>query len=74
MKLKNCPCCGKMQTTKNAKFIGRFELTRPGMMFNCECGSSFVIMAKKAVTPINQDEEIRKICKMARELMEKLAS
>lgn len=43
MKLKNCPCCGKMQTTKTATFIGRCELRVIGLMFNCKCGSTFAI-------------------------------
>lgn len=45
MTLKTCSC-GKVQTTKNAKFIGKDLGT--GLYFNCtSCNSTFLIVANK---------------------------
>lgn len=47
MTLKTCSC-GKIQTTKNALFIGR-ERTVDALYFNCSsCNSTFLLMSKKA--------------------------
>lgn len=46
MTLKTCPCCDKKCTTKNSKFLGRLD----GLLyFNCVCGSTFVLVMKKAM-------------------------
>ena len=46
MTLKICPCCGKLQTTKKAKFLGRQEFGQDMLWFNCEFGGTFVIVSK----------------------------
>lgn len=49
MKLKKCTC-GKEQTTKNAKFIGKGDPTfgKKMLYFNClSCNSTFVVLNKK---------------------------
>lgn len=75
MILKFCPCCAKLQTTKNAEFIGRFELSRPGLMFNCRnCRGTFVVMAEKA-KPVVQKisyEELNELAYMARDVVRRL--
>ena len=46
MTLKKCTC-GKMQTTKNAKFIGVGFLKSKVLFFNCtRCNSTFIIGGK----------------------------
>jgi len=49
MTLKLCPCCKTLQTTKNAKKLGRHEMM-PGMpmlYFNCtKCNSTFTLINK----------------------------
>lgn len=45
MNLKICTC-GKLNTTKNAKFLGRCDLKYTVLMFNCTCQSTFTIMKK----------------------------
>lgn len=46
MTLKKCKC-GKVNTTKNAKFLARRPLARDLLWFNClSCNTTFVIGAK----------------------------
>lgn len=48
MTLKVCACCGKLNTTKTAKKIGREKvLGMDAIYFNCECKSTFLLMSKK---------------------------
>ncbi len=48
MTLKTCSC-GKVNTTKTAKFITRWEVGLKAMLlFNCpHCGSTFTLFSKK---------------------------
>lgn len=80
MKLKDCPCCKKPQTTKNALFIGAFKMRTDGLMFNClSCHSSFVIMGnkilKKATPKVEKltYEELEKLQGMAQDIVKRLA-
>lgn len=44
MTLKTCKTCGKVQTTKNAKYIGKDLIA---LYFNCtNCQSTFIIRRK----------------------------
>lgn len=50
MTLKKCPCCSKIQTTKNAEKLARNEF---GIWFNCrKCRSTFLVVAKRAAAAI----------------------
>lgn len=40
---KNCKCCNKEITTKNAKSLGRNEV---GLWLNCQCGTTILMINK----------------------------
>jgi hypothetical protein len=75
MKLKNCPCCGKQQTTRTAEFKGRFSLGTDGLLFNCrECHSTFTHGLKVRATPkVEPVKETDNLSPMAQDIVKRLA-
>ena len=50
MTLKICTC-GKIQTTRNSKFIGRMLIGKKMLLFNCKsCRTTFAVVLKKQQT------------------------
>lgn len=43
---KNCKCCNKEISTRNAKSLGRNEV---GLWLNCQCGTTILVTLKPKV-------------------------
>lgn len=43
---KNCKCCNKEISTRNAKSLGRNEI---GLWLNCQCGTTILVTLKPKV-------------------------